>query len=480
MVQDYVKHEGEARKLSRGVFSDIWRRALSVLQARLKERDFNSCIMPLQASGAADTPVLYAPNAYVQERVKDVLLQQIQEIVSACYAGKLAGIRVLVGVADQAHNQVREEAPGVWGNNEAVALAPVAAKKVLFASDTIDPAYTFDNFLVGDCNDVAHAAAKGVAKENLANKSRLSYNPMLMYGNSGVGKTHLMCAMGNHVMRHKPSAQVMYLTAHSFVQKMVAAIQAGSINRFISYYSAAEVLCLDDLQFFAEKLKSQEEVFNIFNTVVTNGCQVILTCDRYPRDIKGLEERLISRFLSGLTVTLEKPELEHRAAILVHKAKTEGVCMPEPVALFIAERMKTNVRELEGALKQVKAYSQFRGGSREITVALVRHALSDTLASHQAQRVTIEDIQRTVAEYFKIKKSDLSSPKRSRGIARPRQMAMSLAKELTRSSLPEIGEDFGGRDHTTVLHACRKVKELLAENADFAEDYRNVKHLLVD
>lgn len=322
----------------------------------------------------------------------------------------------------------------------------------------------------GKSNELAKAAALQVAEN--AGKS---YNPLLLYGGVGLGKTHLMQAVGNYVRMNNPQAKVIYLHSQRFVQDMVKALQQGTMQEFIQFYRSVDALLIDDIQFFAKKLRSQEEFFHVFNGLLERGHQMVLTCDRYPREIDGLEERLKSRFVWGLTVAVEPPELETRVAILMKKAEAERVELDPAVAFFIGERIRSNVRELEGALRRVIANARFIGS--RITIEQVKRALRDVLAI-QDRQVSIDNIQRTVAEYYSIKISDILSKRRNRTIARPRQMAMYLAKELTNHSLPEIGEAFGGRDHTTVLHACRKIIELREANLDVAEDYKNLNRML--
>ncbi|MEI6095688.1 MAG: chromosomal replication initiator protein DnaA, partial [Gammaproteobacteria bacterium] len=302
-----------------------------------------------------------------------------------------------------------------------------------------------------------------------------AYNPLFIYGGVGLGKTHLMHAIGNTILKNNPQAKVLYLHSERFVADMVKALQTNSINEFKRFYRALDALLIDDIQFFAGKDRSQEEFFHTFNALLEGQQQIILTSDRYPKEIEGVEERLKSRFGWGLTVAVEPPELETRVAILISKAEQSNVVLPYEVAFFIAKRIRSNVRELEGALRRVIANAHFTGKS--ITIEFVSDALRDLLAL-QDKLVTIENIQKTVAEYYKVKVADLLSKRRSRSIARPRQMAMALAKELTNHSLPEIGDHYGGRDHTTVIHACRKVKDLISEGGDFAEDYKNLMRIL--
>ena len=296
-----------------------------------------------------------------------------------------------------------------------------------------------------------------------------------MYGGVGLGKTHLMQAVGNEILRLKPDANVLYLHSQRFVQDMVKALQTGTMQDFMQYYRSIDALLIDDIQFFAKKLRSQEEFFHLFNSLLERGAQMILTSDKYPREIDGLEDRLKSRFVWRLTVEVEAPDLETRVAILMKKAEAEEVALDHEVAFFIAERIRSNVRELEGALRRVIANARFTGS--RISIEQVRRALRDLFAI-QDRQISIDNIQRTTAEYFNIKIGDLLSKRRNRSIARPRQLAMALAKELTNHSLPEIGDAFGGRDHTTVLHACRKVVELRSTSLDIAEDYKNLSRLL--
>ncbi len=334
----------------------------------------------------------------------------------------------------------------------------------------LNPTFTFDTFVEGKSNQLAHAAAKQVS-DNPGG----SYNPLFIYGGVGLGKTHLMHAVGNYLQTKNKNARVLYVHSERFVQDMVKALQLGAINEFKRFYRSLDALLIDDIQFFAGKERSQEEFFHTFNALLEGGQQMILTCDRYPKEIAGLEERLKSRFGWGLTVAVEPPELETRVAILMKKAEQTNMNLPDDAAFFIAQKIRSNVRELEGALKRVAANAQFTGS--EITLPFIKESLKDLLAL-QDKQVSVENIQRTVAEYYKIKMSDLLSKRRTRSIARPRQVAMALSKELTNHSLPEIGELFGGRDHTTVLHACRKIKELQESSADVREDYKNLLRLL--
>ncbi|WP_281647323.1 chromosomal replication initiator protein DnaA [Parendozoicomonas sp. Alg238-R29] len=337
-------------------------------------------------------------------------------------------------------------------------------------TSSLNRSFVFDTFVEGKSNQLALAASRQVA-ENPGS----AYNPLFLYGGVGLGKTHLMHAVGNQLAQHNPDAKIVYLHSERFVADMVKALQLNAINDFKRYYRSVDALLIDDIQFFAGKERSQEEFFHTFNALLEGGQQMILTCDRYPKEISGLEERLKSRFGWGLTVAVEPPELETRVAILMKKAEQARVELPHESAFFIAQRIRSNVRELEGALKRVIASAHFMG--RKIDVDLIRESLKDLLAL-QDKQVSIENIQRTVAEYYKIKISDILSKRRSRSVARPRQIAMALSKELTNHSLPEIGDAYGGRDHTTVLHACRKVKQLCESDAEIEQDHKNLLRLL--
>jgi chromosomal replication initiator protein len=342
---------------------------------------------------------------------------------------------------------------------------------ISFAHHTgLNPKFSFDTFIEGSSNRLAKAAALQVAE-----RPGNTFNPLFLYGGVGLGKTHLMHAIGNLILQHHPKAKVVYLHSERFVADMVKALQNNAINAFKEYYRSVDALLIDDIQFFAGKDRSQEEFFHTFNALLEGHQQVIMTCDRYPKEINGVEERLKSRFGWGLTVAIEPPDLETRVAILMNKSTDFGITLQHEVAFFIGKRIRSNVRELEGALRRVIASANFSGS--EITIPFVKEALKD-LISLQDKLITIDNIQKTVAEYYKIKVSELLCKKRSRSVARPRQIAMSLCKELTNHSLPEIGEAFGGRDHTTVLHACRTIKAMRDDNHDIAEDYINLLRIL--
>jgi len=398
-----------------------------------------------------------APNRYVKNQVQVAYLERIHELLDQL-GDPVNPVEVSldIGMAEEAET-VPLRADGSGGAHVQTA-------------HRLNSEFTFETFVEGKSNELAKAAAFQVA----ANAGR-SYNPLLLYGGVGLGKTHLMQAVGNYVRENNPKAKVVYLHSQRFVQDMVKALQQGTMQDFMQYYRSVDTLLIDDIQFFAKKLRSQEEFFHVFNGLLERGHQMVLTCDRYPREIDGLEERLKSRFVWGLTVEVEPPELETRVAILMKKAEAEQVHLDSAVAFFIGERIRSNVRELEGALRRVIANARFTGS--RISIEQVKRALRDLLAI-QDRQVGIDNIQRTVAEYYNIKISDILSKRRNRTIARPRQMAMFLAKDLTNHSLPEIGEAFGGRDHTTVLHACRKIAELRDSSVDVAEDYKNLDRLL--
>ncbi len=398
-----------------------------------------------------------APNRYVKNQVQVAYLDRIHELLDQL-GDPVNPVEVSldIGMAEEPE-AVPLRADGSGGAH----VQPV---------HQLNSDFTFATFVEGKSNELAKAAASQVA----ANAGR-SYNPLLLYGGVGLGKTHLMHAVGNYVRENNPNAKVVYLHSQRFVQDMVKALQQGTMQDFMQYYRSVDTLLIDDIQFFAKKLRSQEEFFHVFNGLLERGHQMVLTCDRYPREIDGLEERLKSRFVWGLTVEVEPPELETRVAILMKKAEAEQVDLDSSVAFFIGERIRSNVRELEGALRRVIANARFTGS--RITIEQVKRALRDLLAI-QDRQIGIDNIQRTVAEYYNIKISDILSKRRNRTIARPRQMAMFLAKDLTNHSLPEIGEAFGGRDHTTVLHACRKIAELRDSNSGVAEDYRNLNRML--
>ncbi len=435
----------------------IWQQCLGQLQSETNGDQFETYLRPLQVDFSKGKLMLLAPNIYVEEKVRSTYLTRISEYFAAL--SEESDVLLSVGGMREAQPLRAEPKQGLKHGENLVRTA-----------HNLNREFTFDSFVEGKSNELAKAAASQVA-----DNAGKSYNPLLMYGGVGLGKTHLMQAVGNEILRRKPDARVMYLHSQRFVQDMVKALQTGTMQDFMQFYRSVDALLIDDIQFFAKKLRSQEEFFHLFNALLEKGQQMILTSDKYPREIDGLEDRLKSRFVWGLTVEVEAPELETRVAILMKKAEAEGVPLDQEVAFFIAERIRSNVRELEGALRRVIANARFTGS--RISIEQVKRALRDLFAI-QDRQISIDNIQKTTAEYYNIKISDLLSKRRSRTIARPRQVAMAIAKELTNHSLPEIGDAFGGRDHTTVLHACRKIAELRATSADISEDYRNLSRLL--
>lgn len=502
---------------------ELWQQCVELLREELPAQQFNTWIRPLQVEAEGDELRVYAPNRFVLDWVNEKYLGRVLELLDEHGNGLAPSLSLLIGSKRSSAPRAAPNAPLAAAQvsqaqaNAAPASVPAPApmpaptkrstQKTEEISeepsrDSFDPmagaasqqapvraeqrtvqvegalkhtsylnrTFTFENFVEGKSNQLARAAAWQVA-----DNPKHGYNPLFLYGGVGLGKTHLMHAVGNHLLKKNPNAKVVYLHSERFVADMVKALQLNAINEFKRFYRSVDALLIDDIQFFARKERSQEEFFHTFNALLEGGQQVILTSDRYPKEIEGLEERLKSRFGWGLTVAVEPPELETRVAILMKKADQAKVELPHDAAFFIAQRIRSNVRELEGALKRVIAHSHFMG--RDITIELIRESLKDLLAL-QDKLVSVDNIQRTVAEYYKIKISDLLSKRRSRSVARPRQVAMALSKELTNHSLPEIGDVFGGRDHTTVLHACRKINELKESDADIREDYKNLLRTL--
>lgn len=446
----------------------LWDKCLTSLESEFPSQQFNTWIRPLQAEISDGKLVLLAPNRFVLDWIVEKFLFRINELVKQFSEKQPPTVFLEIGSKRQ---EIKQAVDAPLKSNTSI------AHKTTFTSADI-PAYqsnlntnfTFDNFVEGKSNQLAKAASLQVA-ENPA----VAYNPLFLYGGVGLGKTHLLHAIGNQIIHNNPRAKVLYLHSERFVADMVKALQTNAMNEFKRFYRSVDALLIDDIQFFAGKDRSQEEFFHTFNSLLESQQQIILTCDRYPKEINGVEERLKSRFGWGLTVAVEPPELETRVAILMSKAEHTNMKLPYEVAFFVAKRIRSNVRELEGALKRIAANAHFTG--KAITLDFVKEALRDLLAL-QDKLVTVDNIQRTVAEYYKIKIADLLSKRRNRSVARPRQTAMALAKELTNHSLPEIGDAFGGRDHTTVLHACRMITELRQSDADIEEDYTNLLRIL--
>lgn len=433
--------------------ASVWQKCLDCLESELSSRQFETLVRPLQAQSSDDDLRLLAPNKYIRDQVNDQLLSRIVELVNENGAGKVS---LEIGTNSRRPRRSDENS--------------FAARESFYPLLELNKEFTFDTFVQGRSNELARAAAVQVA-ENMG----ATYKCLLLYGGVGLGKTHLMHAVGNAILEKHPHIKVAYMYSQRFMEDMVRAIERGAMAEFTQYYRSVDVLLMDDIQFLAKGMKSQEEFFHVFNRLQEGGSQIVLTCDRYPKEVEGLEERLKSRFVWGMTAPVEPPELETRVAILMKKAEMDGVTLPHDAAFFIAERIRSNVRELEGALKRVIANAMFTG--REITIDQVKESLKDLIAISDRQ-VGIENIQRIVADYYKIRVADMHSKKRSRSVARPRQMAMALSKELTNHSLPEIGDSFGGRDHTTVLHACRKIEELRESSRDIREDYNNLLRTL--
>lgn len=450
--------------------ASIWQKCLGLLQEEYPAPEFNTWLRPLQAETQENALVLLAPNRFVVQWVKEKFYLRILEIVGEISSQEIKTVSIEIGSTRQIKPQLKNEVDSSDIKNVAVITAKKTVAPEPYKNSALNKRFIFDTLVRGKNNQLAIAAGDQVAQ-----KPGEAYNPLFIYGGVGLGKTHLMHAIGNAILQQKPDAKILYLHSERFVADMVKALQANLINDFKRFYRSLNVLLIDDIQFFAGKDRSQEEFFHTFNALLEGQQQIILTSDRYPKEIEGVEERLKSRFGWGLTVAVEPPELETRVAILISKAQLSNVELPYEVAFFIAKRIRSNVRELEGALRRVIANAQFTGKS--ITIDFVNESLRDLLAL-QDKLVTIDNIQKTVGEYYKVKVADILSKRRSRSIARPRQLAMALAKELTNHSLPEIGDQFGGRDHTTVIHACRKVKELILEDKSFAEDHKNLMRTL--
>ena len=441
--------------------ASLWNRCAQALAAELPDAQFNTWVRPLQAIETTAELRLLAPNRFVVDWISAHLLQRIKDWVRQQAPESPLQVTIEVGEKPEVRVPATEETPALRSNRRS-GVEIVGAR--------LNPDSTFDTFVVGKSNQLAKAAAQQVAE----NPGK-AYNPLFIYGGVGLGKTHLMHAVGHAIVESNPQAKIAYVHSERFVSDMVKALQHNQMNDFKAAYRSLDALLIDDIQFFAGKERSQEEFFHTFNALLEGQQQVILTCDRYPKEVDGLEERLKSRFGWGLTVAIEPPELETCAAILISKGEAAGVRLSQDVALFIAKRIRSNVRELEGALRRVIANSRFTG--QPITLDFTKEALRDLL-SLQARLITIENIQKTVADYYKVRVAELLSERRSRSVARPRQIAMALAKELTSHSLPEIGDAFGGRDHTTVLHACRRIKELRDTEQRIAEDYTNLLRTL--
>lgn len=436
----------------------FWQHCLDEFKKELTTQQFNTWIRPLRMDDTEANLCLLAPNRFVLQWVKEKFLARIEALAETRF-GEVTAVQIRLDDAPlTSASQLRPTTAAV----ATVAAAPASIKSSATPSG-LNPTFNFSSFVPGKANQLARAAALQVA-ENPGS----AYNPLFVYGGVGLGKTHLIQSIGNLVLEHNHNARISYIHAERYVSDVVRAYQHKSFNDFKRYYHSLDLLLIDDIQFFGGKSRTQEEFFYAFNALIEAKKQVIITCDTYPREMQGIEDRLISRFGWGLTVAVEPPELEMRVAILIKKAEADKIRLDENIAFFIAKQIQSNVRELEGALKRVLAYSRFT--NRPISLDVAKEALKDLLAV-QFRQVSIENIQKTVADYYKIKVAEMYSKKRSRVVARPRQVAMALAKELTQLSLPDIGDAFGGRDHTTVLHACRKIEELRGLDPNIARDY---------
>ncbi|WP_196757908.1 chromosomal replication initiator protein DnaA [[Haemophilus] ducreyi] len=443
------------------IVSSLWSDCLNHLQTKVSPIDYSTWLRPLQASFANEELTLYAQNPFVENWVKDKFLTEIIDL--ARFLSKNEQLKITIRVGNKPTEQN---------------LSASSTNKEELAQDTIhkfktglNGRLTFDNFVQGKSNQLAKAVAQQVAD----NPGESHCNPFSLYGGTGLGKTHLLHAVGNEILKRNPQARVVYIHSERFVQDMVKALKSNTIENFKKFYRSLDVLMIDDIQFFAKKEASQEEFFHTFNSLFERNKQIILASDHFPKNIENIEERIKSRLNWGVSTAIEPPELETRVAILMKKAEERNVELPEEVAFYLGQKLRTNVRELEGAINRVTAWCNFT--KRQITIDAVRETLKDLIASYD-HLVTIENIQKIVAEYYNIKMADLKSKSRTRSIARPRQMAMALAKELTSHSLPEIGREFGGRDHTTVMHACKTINELRDTDNSIQEDYTNLTRKL--
>jgi chromosomal replication initiator protein len=435
----------------------FWDLCQERFRANLTQQQFSTWIRPLVFDDADGSVRILAPNHFVMDWVREKFAEHIELWAQEFYAQPTA-ITYALGKKSTAPRP-----PATNATSTPSLPPPVHAPAPAQIGLRINPGFNFDNFVSGRANQLARAAAL-----QIADNPGVAYNPLFVYGGVGMGKTHLLQAIGNTVRQANPEARISYIHANDYVDDVVKAYLNKQFDDLKRRYMSLDLLLIDDIQFLAKKDRTQEEFFYVFNSLIENKKQIVITCDTFPKEISGLDDRLKSRFAWGLTVAVEPPELEMRVAILLAKAQAENIKLDENVAFFIAKQVRSNVRELEGALKRVIAFSRFH--EKPITLELVKEALRDLIAS-TSRIVSIENIQKTVADFYKIKVADMFSKKRTRNLARPRQIAMALSKELTNQSLPEIGESFGGRDHTTVIHACRKVAELRETETDIGRDY---------
>lgn len=439
--------------------SSLWLDCLSHLQTKVSSTDYSTWLRPLQANEANGELVLYAQNQFVADWVQDKFLREIVGLARFLAKNDQLEVRLRVGIKPTEQPEPTATAAPIFNENNNTLRSG------------LNKSLTFDNFVQGKSNQLAKAVAQQVAE----NSGQSHCNPFSLYGGTGLGKTHLLHAVGNEILKYNPNARVVYIHSERFVQDMVKALKSNTIENFKKFYRSLDVLMIDDIQFFANKEASQEEFFHTFNSLFERSKQIIVASDVFPKNIENIEERIKSRLSWGVNAAIEPPELETRVAILMRKSEERDVELPEEVAFFLGQKLRTNVRELEGALNRIIAWSNFT--KRPITLDAVREALKDQIAAYD-HLITIENIQKTVAEYYNIKMSDLKSKSRTRSVARPRQMAMALAKELTNHSLPEIGREFGGRDHTTVMHACKTILELRESDSSLQEDYINLTRKL--
>ena len=454
----------------------FWRACLTQFEKELPNQQFITWIKPLSVQQTSDTAItIVAPNRFVLQWVRDKFYARIHELALVHFSHAVS-IDLLLGEKETTASPAKTattESPAARLPGLATSASINSTGRVPSLPRDLarlNPSFTFDTFVTGKANELARAAAAQVAE-----RSGTAYNPLFIYGGVGLGKTHLAHAIGNYFREHVPQGKVRYIHAEQYVSDVVRAYQHKAFDDFKRYYHTLDMLLIDDIQFFSGKSRTQEEFFYAFNALIESHKQVVITCDTYPKEISGMENRLISRFGWGLTVAVEPPELEMRVAILIKKAESEAIRLPDDVAFFLARHIQSNVRELEGGLKRILAYARFT--KQDISVDLCREALRDLLAV-QNRQISIENIQKTVADYYKIKVSEMYSKKRTRNVVRPRQIAMALAKELTQLSLPDIGDAFGGRDHTTVLHACRKITDLKTTNGEISRDITSLLKVL--
>ena len=448
--------------------NSFWDSCLEYFKTVLSSQQYKTWVHPLDGAIINGEIVIVAPNRFLLVWARDNYSKDLKRLAKDSSGSQLP-IRFTLKTPPPADQNVSEpEATELSTNTSEPVESKVAKKNNRLPQ--LNPAFTFDSFVTGRGNQLARAAALQVC-DNPAK----AYNPLFIYGGVGLGKTHLVQAIGNVTAEKTPGAKILYIHAEKYVSDVVSAYQHKSFEQFKRFYHSLDLLLIDDIQFFAKKARTQEEFFYLFNALMQSKKQVVMTCDTFPKEISGMEDRLVSRFGSGLTVAIEPPELELRVAILLKKAEEDDLNLSEEVAFFVATHIQSNVRELEGALKRITAYANFT--KEPVSVSLAKEALKDLLASN-SKLITIDSVQKCVADYYKLKVSDMFSKKRTRSVARPRQMAMALSKELTSYSLPDIGDAYGGRDHTTVLHACRKIAELRTTDTNTARDFNALIQIL--